>query len=151
MSQEINLLKPFEKDILGRESYEYFKKNKKFNSKQIDDYYKWKRILTSFLLYFKELLIVGSKGVYIRDIGYFYFKPKKTVFKEKMKFKKVKVSTVYELEFIPDYPSFKDWKPEFEIVSKEEKTFDLEALEFLKAQTLNGTYINKRALRRGRK
>jgi len=152
MSKEHNLLKPFEKDVLGRESYEFFKKNKKFNSIQTDDYYKWKRILTSFLMYFKQMLIFSNKGFYIRDVGYFYFEPVGERHVRVMRFKKVKLSTRYKLVFIPDVKSLSKWQPEdFYINTNDIKICDLEAVEFLKSQNLNGIHLNKRAFSRGRK
>jgi len=152
MSKELNFLKPFEKDILGRESYEYFKKNKRFNSKQTDDYYKWKRILTSFIIYFRDILIFSNKGFYIKGIGYFYFEPIKYSYKKVLKFKKVKDGVIHTLKFIPDLENLSDWQPDnFKIKSEDIKICDLDTLEFLKSQTVNGIHINRRAHSRGRK
>ena len=152
MLKEHNLLEGFEVDVLGRESYDYFKKNKKFNSKQTDDYYKWRRILTSFLMYFKELLIFSNKGFYIRGIGYFYFEPYGKTYK-RMRFRKIEKNIRYILKFIPDLQTFSNWQIDnFKMVSEDIKICDLSGVEFLKAQKLNdGIYINKRALSRGRK
>lgn len=148
--EDFNLLRENELDVLGREFYTYFKENKRFNSKITDDYFKWRKVLASLVNYMGTMTRVGSKGFYIKNIGYFHYEPLSDVLK-RTKYIKTKISTKYYLNFTPDKETIRNWYTETIENIKEDKTKDLESLKNIKLQSENGIRVNKRSVSRHKK
>jgi len=89
-------------DSLGRESYEYFKKNKRFTHKSYDEFKKWLIIARALVTEMNIMYGESDGGLYLKDLGYFLYLPKylargrkiSVVRRKKDKFK-------YEQSFIP--------------------------------------------------
>jgi len=96
-------------DITSREAYEYFRKNRKFNIKAIDQYNYYKKAVEGLFFTIREILSESQGGVYIEGLGYFCF----VIYPKKMKkkgkklqneslFRSIRKKNTYFLYFFPD-------------------------------------------------
>lgn len=58
------------KDLSSREAYEYYKENRKYVSKTIDQYNYFKKAVEGLLRVIKKHFLDNEEGVCIRDLGY---------------------------------------------------------------------------------
>lgn len=58
------------KDLSSREAYEYYKNNRKYVSKTIDQYNYFKKAVEGLTKVIKECFLENEEGVCIRDLGY---------------------------------------------------------------------------------
>lgn len=67
------------KDISSRESYEYYRENRKKPAKGIDQYNYFRKAVEGLMLVLQEEMIHSEEGVCLKDWGYFCFikSPKK--------------------------------------------------------------------------
>ena len=65
-----------EVDAAGRESYEYFKKNKRFTHKDYDEFKKWLQIARGLITDMNVMYGESDGGLYLKDLGYFLYLPK---------------------------------------------------------------------------
>jgi len=91
-----------ETDITERESYEYFKKNKRFTHKPFDEYKKWVKIAKGLMHAMNLLSQEYDAGVYFQELGYLLFLPKYKVKGRRISLLRRKPDRFYyEQSFIP--------------------------------------------------
>lgn len=93
----------------SKEAYEYFKKNRKFTIKAIDQYNYYRKAIEGIFMTLTDMIEDSQGGVYLEGIGYFCFVIYPTKMKKKGKrleneslFKRVKKENTYFLYFFPD-------------------------------------------------
>jgi len=81
------------KQLIDRDMYEYYRKNRKKTAKGIDQYKLWVKAINGFLITMKRLLIENENGVYLEGFGYFYIE-KKCERKRRISLLKKEIKTV---------------------------------------------------------
>lgn len=100
MSKELRYLEI--EDILNRDFYEFYKKEREKPCKGIDQYNYFLKSVSGIFLLIHENLESKKGGIYIKDFGYFYRKPclkRRGYFKELRK--RLKKHIIYKVCFIP--------------------------------------------------
>lgn len=138
-------------DIINRDAYEYFKKNKKFKHESTDDFFKWQRVIKGLVKYLTILNYKSNSGVYLKDVGYFACVPISKKEGIRMSLVRRRPDKIYMIrKFYPDNPKADKWFMDEVVKDVEPKNVKLMEAEFYKNQNRYANYINKRANIRGR-
>jgi len=91
-----------DENIVGRNSYAFFKKNKRFTDKKFDEFHKWKIIASGLITMMNALHKKSDGGLYLKDWGYFLYLPKYKVRGRRISLVRRKPDKfLYENSFIP--------------------------------------------------
>lgn len=141
--KELRINEPFEQ-LINREAYEYFKKNKRKVSRNLDEWKKWHSIIKGLFFAAECIAKQTNQGIYIKGIGYFAFV---RLFTKKGKRKTMLTRGlprhVYLRKFYPDSPALKNWMLSEELTTTKKLLLNFEAVEHFKNQN-RGKNIYKR-------
>lgn len=102
MQKEHKFLFFKDSNILERNSYEYFKKNKRFTHKDFDEHRKWLAIARGLVMVMNKLYKQSDEGLYLTGIGYFTYLPKYKIKGRRISVvRRKKDKFYYEESFIP--------------------------------------------------
>jgi len=113
------------KEIVNRDAYDYYRKNRKKVAKGIDQYNYFVKAINGIFETAKKMLIESKGGIYIEGFGYFcnILMPYKIKRKRKVQnslIKRVRISDKYEPFFEPDV-EFSGWCMDYAFLRKQKE------------------------------
>ena len=147
----MTFLENIQEDLITREAYTYFKKNKLFNDITTDDFFKWSGVVKGLIKSMEVLNYNSRCGIYLRGVGYFASVPLSVRQGERISLVRRRPEKIeYIRKFFPDDPKMEGWLLDEVFKSTEVYNLKLTEVEFYKNQTRDADYINKRNYRRSR-
>jgi hypothetical protein len=89
------------KELIDRDMYDYYRKNRKKVAKEIDQYKLWVKAVNGILCCLKELVRESENGVYIEGFGYI-FAEDNIRYRHRISILKKEEKIRHKIRFIPD-------------------------------------------------
>lgn len=121
--------------LICKEFYEFFKEERRFNIKAVDQYNYFAKAISGILSKIRYYSEHNQSGVYIEGIGYFCFvklKEKRRNNLSKTPLEKLRRRIVYTPFFIPDEKMNKwSFQPKSQKANRDDYRIDIDGIKFL--------------------